>query len=434
MSVKNEALKDLNKFLEKNISNIDKRFFANLKTTMEDTLTKTVHYDDELSITHIITGDIPAMWNRDSAAQVRPFLLFSKESVAMQKIIKGIINNYKKQIKLDPYANAFTFGDGSKGHIDDLTDMKVGVWERKFEIDSLCYPIQLAYLYWKNSDDCSIFDNEFYEMCETVLKTFSIEQDHSKSKYSFQRISDWLLFENPEKIIYETLPNHGRGNYVKPCGLIWSGFRPSDDACQLHFLIPSNQFAIVILKYMEEIYKTFYGKDTSFIKKLYTEIEQAITQLAIIDYEDTKIFAYEVDGRGNYNLMDDANVPSLLSLPYLAYCENNEKIYQDTRKFILSEVNPFYYKGTVCEGIGSPHTPENFMWHIANGIRGITANDNDEIEKCKQIYISSECGCGMYHEGVNVNNKMDYTRPWFSWSNSVFAEFILKDAGLEVQK
>lgn len=387
--------------------------------------------------TFVITGDIPAMWNRDSACQVRPLLVLAKESEEIRNIIKGVINLHKRQVLIDPYANAFnktadTVGD----HCDDLTDQGPMVWERKYEIDSLCYPIQLAYLYYANTQDDSIFDQGFIDMVEKIYEVFKVEQEHmEKSPYSFRRIADWLLFDNQDRIIYETLNCKGKGTPVGYTGMTWSGFRPSDDACQLGYLVPSNCFAVVVLDYVVEIYnKIWPEKDVTKFVELRNEIAIGIKEFAIVKNQNGEdVYAYEVDGLGNHLIMDDANVPSLLALPYLGFCSLDDQVYQNTRKTILSKENPFYYAGSVAKGIGSPHTPENHIWHISMAIEGLTTTDKSEKERILKQFINTDNNEYLMHEGFHVDDPSCYSRPWFSWANSMFVEFIFSLVGIHVK-
>ncbi|MGL5020723.1 MAG: glycoside hydrolase family 125 protein, partial [Mycoplasmatales bacterium] len=389
--------------------------------------------------TFVITGDIPAMWNRDSAAQVRPLLLLANEDEEIKNIIKGVIKNHKKQIMIDSYANAFNKSPGEVGdHCDDLTEMDPMVWERKYEIDSLCYPIQLAYLYWKNTNDSSIFDAEFDLMAKEIVKTFIVEQNHmEESKYSFRRIADWLLFDYPERIEFESLNNKGMGAPVSYTGMTWSGFRPSDDACKYGYLIPSNMFAVVVLGYLEEIYGEFFD-DSEFVNKflkLKDEINVGIEKYGTYEHPKYgKIYAYEVDGNGNQHFMDDANVPSLLSAPYLGYCTIENEVYQNTRKFLLTEENPYYYEGKAAKGIGSPHTKPNEIWHISMAIQGMTTSCQEERDMIFNMFKNTDAGTNLMHEGFNVDDPNIYSRPWFSWANSMFAEFVLDYNGKKIKK
>ncbi len=403
-----------------------KKMFRN---GLENTFLTTLEEQEDGSV-FVITGDIPAMWLRDSAAQVRPLLILADKDEKIQAIIKGVIHKQFEQILEDPYANAFNKEpdytcDGQK----DLTEMKPIVWERKYEIDSLCYPIQLAYLYSKTTGDQSIFDETFKKVCHTIIDLFVVEQDHmEQSPYSFQRVADWLLFGEPERIEFETLRNMGKGSDVARTGMTWSGFRPSDDACKYGYLVPSNMFAVVILNYMCEISTECMGDDglAAKAKAVADEIDAGIKAHAVIEHEEFgKVYAYEVDGLGNYHLMDDANVPSLLAAPYLGYGAFDDEVYLNTRKMLLSKTNPNYYEGKYAKGIGSNHTAENYIWHIAMAIQGMTSLDLEEKEEILDMFKRTTADTYMMHEGFNVDNPFEFTRPWFSWSNSMFAEFLL---------
>lgn len=406
---------------------IGEMFEQGFKNTYQTTLMKN---DD--GTTFVITGDIPAMWNRDSAAQVRPLLNLVNRDVEIKNLVKGVINSHKRQVQLDPYANAHNLKPQIGDHSgDDLTKTNPLVWERKYEVDSLCYPLQLAYLYWQRTNDESIFDEEFLNMSKVIVDTFITEQNHhEKSDYSFRRIADWLLFDYPERIKFESLPNRGRGYDVGYTGMTWSGFRPSDDACQFGYLVPANMFAVVVLKYLEQILDQFYPTQESFkltVIKLYQEIDNGIKQHAIIDHPKYgQMYAYEVDGLGGVNLMDDANVPSLLAAPYLGYCEIDDEVYLNTRNFILSTDNPYFYSGSYGSGVGSPHTPENYFWHISLAIEGMTTLSENEKNRILEQFMITDANTLLMHEGINVDNPAEYTRPWFSWANSMFAEFILE--------
>ncbi|GMQ59005.1 glycoside hydrolase family 125 protein [Vallitalea sediminicola] len=407
------------KAIYKNDEKIIKMYENGIKNTFLSTL-----QPQENGETFVITGDIPAMWLRDSAAQVRPLLLFAKNDTVIFNLIAGVIKLQMKQIQIDPYANAFNNGAIGKGHQTDQTDMKPEIWERKYEIDSLCYPIQLSYLFWKTTDSTEHFNEAFISTCLLIIDTFGVEQNHMEnSSYIFERIE-----EDPDRLEYETLSNNGMGNPVSYTGMTWSGFRPSDDACKYGYLIPSNMFAVVILRYIEEI-ATNVLKDKELANqaiKLADKIDEGIKKNAIIKHPKYgEIYAYEVDGNGNYLLMDDANVPSLLSIPYLGYVDFDDPIYLNTRKFLLSKDNPFYYEGKVARGIGSPHTPSNYIWHIALAIQGMTTLHEEEQKKICELFTITDAGTDLMHEGFDVNNPCNFSRPWFSWANSMYAEFIL---------
>ncbi|PKM58265.1 MAG: metal-independent alpha-mannosidase [Firmicutes bacterium HGW-Firmicutes-3] len=368
----------------------------------------------------VITGDIDAMWLRDSSAQIKHYIPYASEIIELQQIIEGVIRRQIKYINHDPYANAFNEYENSKGH-NDITKSSPLVWERKYEIDSLCYPVWIAYLYYKNTGKKTIFTKDFYDALVKIINVFKIEQNHKEdSSYSFQRLNC------PQS---DTLSNEGKGTPIGYTGMTWSGFRPSDDACQYGYLIPANMMASVILGYIEEISREYYmnsvlAKEASTLKN---QIVEGIEKYGIVNHPQYgKIYAYETDGLGNYNLMDDANVPSLLSIPYIGYAKNDDVIYQNTRKFILSKDNPYYYEGKYAKGIGSPHTPHGYVWHIGLIMQGLTSNNDYEKNEVLKYILQTDAGTGFMHEGFNPDDPSEYTRSWFAWANSIFSELLIE--------
>nr|WP_246426810.1 glycoside hydrolase family 125 protein [Paenibacillus rhizosphaerae] len=379
--------------------------------------------------TFVITGDIPAMWLRDSAAQVRPFLVLAKEDPEAADMIEGLVRRQLDSILLDPYANAFNEEANGRGHQADETEMTPWIWERKYEIDSLCYPIQLSYLLWKNTGRTLQFQGSFRQAAEAILNLWTVEQRHEeRSPYRFQR---------RDCVPSDTLVRDGKGAETAYTGMTWSGFRPSDDACEYGYLVPSNMFAVVVLGYLQEIAKEvlqdeeLHGRAT----KLAQEIEQGIREHGIVQHpEFGPIYAYETDGLGHHNLMDDANVPSLLSIPYLGYRDASDEVYQNTRRFILSRNNPYYFEGTAAEGIGSPHTPEGYIWHIALAMQGLTADSREEKLRLLQVMSRTDAGTGLMHESFKADDPAEYTRPWFSWANMMFCELLMDYCGIRVMR
>ncbi|MFY4775201.1 glycoside hydrolase family 125 protein [Metabacillus sp. RGM 3146] len=380
--------------------------------------------------TFIFTGDIPAMWLRDSACQIRPYLTLAREDEEFYKLIKGLVERQLQFILLDPYANAFNEEANGAGHQTDKTDMQPSVWERKYEIDSLCYPLQLSYLLWKATGKTDHFTETFTKAAETILEVWKTEQDHeSNSPYTFER---------PGSPAIDTLPREGKGSETVPAGMTWSGFRPSDDSCIYGYLVPSNMFATVVLGYLKEISEKVLNDPTlaQSASDLCEEIEGGIESYGIYHHETFgPIYAYETDGFGNVHLMDDANVPSLLSIPYLGYRDANDPIYQNTRKFILSKENPYYFEGSAASGIGSPHTPEGYIWHIALAMQGLTASDPAEKERILDLLEATDADTGLMHEGFSADDPSRFTRPWFSWSNAIFSEFVMEqcELGLKIK-
>lgn len=386
-----------------------------------NTMDTTVIYNEEERDTFVITGDIPAMWLRDSTSQVEHYLPFIDEYPILKDLFIGLINRQIKCILIEPYANAFNIEANGQKWDNDLTKDSPWVWERKYEIDSLCFPIRLIYKYWKKSNDSSFFNEDIKTVFATIIDLWETEQYHfEKSDYSFQRLNCALS---------DTLCNNGLGNPVAYTGMTWSGFRPSDDACKYNYLIPSNMFATVVLKYVEEISQVIF-KDESLTlkaKNLRLKIEEGIKKFGISETKEFgKIYAYETDGLGNYNFMDDANVPSLLSIPYIEYRDINDEIYQNTRKFILSKNNPYYYEGKAACGIGSPHTPNKYIWHIALSMQGLTSNNEEEIKSLLNTLINCDGDTKFMHEGFHCDDPSKLTRDWFAWSNSLFSDFVYK--------
>lgn len=388
------------------------------KQCFPNTLETTTKLMDD-GTTFVFTGDIPAMWLRDSSAQVRHYLPLAAQDEELQRVIEGLVKRQLMYIQIDPYANAFNEEDNDNRYEDDLTELNPWVWERKYEIDSLCYPIQLSYLYWKQTGMTTLFDETFLNTMKTIIRLWRTEQRHfEQSPYRFARTT------GPKT---DTLRNDRMGMPVNYTGMTWSGFRPSDDACTFGYLIPANMFACVVLGYMEEIAEHIYAdaqvKEEAGI--LREEIDYGIRTYGIYRHpEFGEMFAYETDGFGNYNLMDDANVPSLLSIPYLGYADKDDPIYSNTRKFILSKQNPYYYEGSQAKGIGSPHTPKHYIWHISLSMQALTSSDNEEIAEIVRTLTRTDADTGYMHEGFHVNDPSAYTRPWFAWANSLFAELI----------
>jgi uncharacterized protein len=373
--------------------------------------------------TYVITGDIDAMWLRDSSAQVWPYLPLCKGDKDLAQLIKGVIHRQAKCILKDPYANAFYKDENkiSEWKQSDITDMKPGIHERKWEIDSLCYPIRLSHGYWKETGDTSAFDAQWVEAMQLVIRTFTEQQRFDgQGPYTFQRTTAWAT---------DGVPLGGYGYPVKPNGLICSMFRPSDDATIFAYLIPSNFFAYESLRHLQEIGSAI-GKDTALVKPasaLSSVLKKALADHAKVKHDQFgEIYAYEVNGFGSYNLMDDANVPSLLALPYLGAVNASDPVYQDTRRYVLSESNPFFFKGKAAEGIGGPHAGLNMIWPLSIIMRGLTSSDEKEIKYCLDTLQHAHAGTGFMHESFDKDDAYKFTRKWFAWANTLFGEFVLK--------
>lgn len=389
-----------------------------------NTLDTTVHFrkdDDGKYDTFVYTGDIAAMWLRDSGAQVWPYVQLANSDTELKNMIAGVICRQFKCICLDPYANAFYDGPKEGEWKTDLTTMIPGLHERKWEIDSLCYPIRLAYEYWKVTGDASIFDEVWLQAIADVVKTFTEQQrKDGTGPYVFQRKTERAL---------DTINNNGLGAPVSGCGLIVSSFRPSDDATTFQYLIPSNFFAVSSLRKAAEILSKV-NKDEGLARKcagLADEVEAALKKHAVYNHpEYGRIYAFEVDGFGNHLLMDDANVPSLLAMPYLGDVDVNDEVYQNTRRFVWSESNPYFFSGTAGEGIGGPHIGYDMAWPMSIMMKAFTSQNDEEIKECVTMLLNTDNDTGFMHESFNVNDPSDFTRPWFAWQNTLFGELIVK--------
>ncbi len=372
--------------------------------------------------TAVITGDIAAMWLRDSSAQVWPYLPFAAKDDHLRALLEGLIRRQARCILIDPYANAF-MADLNAPPLEwsrkDDTELKQGVGERKYELDSLCYPIRLAYGYWKSTGGTQPFDKRWHDSVRLVLATMRVQQrKHGPGPYRFQRTA---------RTPTETLAEKGFGNPVKPVGLIASGFRPSNDACILPFLIPSNLFAVTSLRQLAEMANGILN-DTSLASDasaLAQEVEQALRQHAIAPMPDGTIWAYEVDGFGSQMLMDDANVPSLLALPYLN-SSPDAALYARTRAFVWSERNPWFFRGTAGEGIGGPHEGINMIWPMSQTVYALTSRSEAEVSRALKMLKVGSASSGFIHESYDRNNPNQFTRAWFAWANTLFGELVAK--------
>jgi meiotically up-regulated gene 157 (Mug157) protein len=384
--------------------------------TFSNTFTTTLRRQQDGGV-FVITGDIPAMWLRDSAAQVRPYLHLAKTDEQFAALIAGVVRRQVGYVLLDPYANAFNETANGRCHNNDKTDMSDWIWERKYELDSLCAPIKLAHDLWKVTGQTDHLDETFVRAARLIVQTITLEQRHKNSSYSFER------FDCPPG---DTLSNRGRGNPVGYTGMSWSGFRPSDDACVYNYLVPSNMLAVVAT----DCLVAMSLNDSSLqnqAKALASAIRAGIENHGKIKHQTFgEIYAYETDGLGNHNLMDDANVPSLLAMPYMGYCPKDDATYQRTRAFVLSEANPYFYKGKSATGIGSPHTPQDYIWPIALCMQGLTSNSRDAQLALLETVMNTDAGTGLMHESLHKDDPTKFTRPWFAWANSLFAEFVME--------
>jgi len=373
--------------------------------------------------TAVLTGDIAAMWLRDSSAQVWPYLPLAAKDRDLRGLLEGVIRRHTRCLLIDPYANSF-MADLSAPPLEwslkDETEMRQGVGERKYELDSLCYPIRLAHGYWKSTGDTAPFDSQWKSAMQTVLNTMRVEQrKDGPGPYHFQRSA-----LNPT----DSLVN-GIGNPLQPNGLIASAFRPSDDACLLPFFIPANLFAVRSLRQLAAMSSSILhdANMANQANNLASEVEAALRQHALVSTPAGTIWAYEIDGFGGHVLMDDANAPSLLSLPYLE-SSPDPAVYARTRAFAWSTQNPWFFRGKAGEGIGGPHIGRDSIWPMSQIMYALTSNSNTEIKTCIQMLKASAAATGFMHESYDRNDTAVFTRAWFAWANTLFGELIGKVA------
>jgi uncharacterized protein len=388
-----------------------------------NTLDTTVTFGtrDNRPDTLVITGDINAMWLRDSTAQITPYLPLAREDRKLKDLIAGVINRQTLCILIDRYANAFSFGARAcPWGVNDKPPLRAELCERKWEVDSLCYPVRLAHAYWKTTGDTGCFHEGWQQGSKLIVKTFREQQRlNGPGPYTFQRPTN-----NP----IDTPPFDGIGNPTRPVGMIHSAFRPSDDACVYPFLIPANLFAVVTLNQLAEIHATVLSQRAfaAECRELAHQVNKAVSKFGKAKRATHAVYAYEVDGFGNQLFMDDANVPSLLSLPYLGCCAPDDPVYRNTRALILSKENPYFFRGQAAEGIGGPHAGLNMIWPLGIIMRALTSTNHNEILFCLQMLKATHAGSGFMHEAFDKDDPRKFTRAWFAWANTLFGELILR--------
>ena len=374
----------------------------------------------------VITGDIAALWLRDSAAQLRPYLHLVRGDAQLTRLYRGLIRRHARCVLIDPYANAFTRDPASTSGLDwsrtDRTEMKPGVAERKWELDSLCYVLRLAHDYWQASGDTEPFDAAWAEAARTIVATFKAQQRvTSPGPYRFQRRS-----EQPTET---TLA--GIGVPTRKTGLIHSAFRPSDDACTFPCNIPGNLFAVATLRELAQMAGAVL-RDPALSAEalaLADEVEQAVYKHGTMRLPDGRqVFAYETDGYGNHLFMDDANLPSLLGLAYLRCVAPDNPLWRTTAAAVWSEDNPWFFRGTAAEGVGGPHIGEGQVWPMGIIVRALSSSDEAVIAGALKTLRNTHAGTGFMHEAFDKDDPAKFTRNWFAWTNGLFGELVVKVA------
>ncbi|OAD72321.1 glycoside hydrolase family 125 protein [Phycomyces blakesleeanus NRRL 1555(-)] len=415
---------------------------GDLKTLLENCLPNTLDttvewFDvDNSSSSHdprafLITGDIPAMWIRDSTNQISPYASIAKKDPRLQRLILGVLNVQATYLYYDPYANAFLRPwDAPKQDERYGADDRVipnydatYVWESKYELDSIANFFQLANNYIQATQD---YEGVFLssEWLKAVPRVLIVLHDQMKDGYRFRRTT-----ERPT----ETLGENGRGGIARECGLVKSAFRPSDDATTFPYLIPANaQLAVQLqmlsdhLQHVPHLLTPLLIDIEQRTRKLSQTVRTAIEKHGIVEHPTFgRIYAFEVDCYGSYLLMDDANMPSLLSLPILGYVSRTNTVYQATRAFVLSLNNPWYFEGTFASGVGGPHTGQDMIWPMSLLVRIQTSVDEVEIRHVLDEVKRWSARTGLMCESFDKNEPSQFTRPWFSWANGLAGTTII---------
>ncbi|KAK5129098.1 hypothetical protein LTR08_003918 [Meristemomyces frigidus] len=431
--------------VSRNISDPDlKRLFLNAYPNTLDTAIAWKGYasgtDEEL--TFVITGDINAMWLRDSANQMQsylPVLQASDSPDSLASLYRGVINLQARYLMVDPYCNSFQPPVESQispspnpSASDDTVRpnyTNTSVFECKYELDSLAAFLEVSTNYYNATQDATFFRKyQWVAAIESVMAvaenmtvpSYDSSGNVSELSYSFTRLTTRSS---------ETTENDGLGNpFNNGTGLVRSFFRPSDDSTIFQGFIPANMMFSRYLESASDIMYAIGDQDTlaSRMCNMAATLRTAITKFGVVSggpYGD--IYAFEVDGYMGQNIMDDANIPSLLAAPFFGYLDVNDPVYQNTRQLLLSANNPYFMRGPVLSAIGGAHDGPGFAWPMASIVRILTSNDEAEITQQLQEIVSSTDGLGLIHESISTFNGSDWTRQWFSWANGLFGQMIL---------
>eukprot|EP01112_Ceratiomyxa_fruticulosa_P012174 TRINITY_DN335_c0_g2_i5.p1 TRINITY_DN335_c0_g2~~TRINITY_DN335_c0_g2_i5.p1 ORF type:complete len:474 (-),score=85.65 TRINITY_DN335_c0_g2_i5:187-1608(-) len=414
------------KMVDQDLATIFQNCYPN---TLDTTVTHFVPKgEDGLPDTFVITGDIQAMWLRDSTNQVIVYMPYAKQDPNLQTMLLGVVYRQAKSILIDSYANAFNLDNTTQSPwMSDrrIPPMTLPLHEGKYELDSLCAFLKLSYSYWNETQDPSPFQNLIWQTAvQKAVNTIQIQQ-----KDSWEDKNPEYFFQRETSAPTDTLM-HGVGIPSKRTGMSKSPFRPSDDAATLPFPIAANSMAVVSLKRISQIFSNNGPAPNpglfQQIISLANEIEDGIRKFGIINHVNFgQIYAFEVDGFGNTYVMDDANIPSLLSLPYLGWCEKDDPLYLNTRKVLLSPDNPYWCKGSAGSGIGGPHIGLGWIWPMSIITQAETSTNDDEILGCLELLKNSTAGTGFMHESFWKEDVDNFTRSWFAWANSHFGNLIL---------
>ncbi|KIX08747.1 uncharacterized protein Z518_03404 [Rhinocladiella mackenziei CBS 650.93] len=400
----------------------------------------------------IVTGDINAEWLRDSTNQLAQYQLLAKSAPDISNLLLGAINTQAEFVISSPYCNAFQPPDpsrlplvhsGQDDYVHPAYEPRV-VFECKYELDSLAAFLALTNQYHASTGSTAFLTPRWFKALQGVIHVLD-----AQAKPTFNADTGWYerneyTFSRYTRIGTETLNLEGTGNPLADhTGLVRSAFRPSDDATILGFLIPANAMMSVELARTSQLLRTASSAaptstEATWMLRVADDLESRAETIkaGIYKHAVTKhpefgeVFTYEVDGYGSHLLMDDANVPSLLSLPLLGFLDASDPIYQNTRRMILSQRgNPYYLSGSKFSGIGGPHIGLRNAWPMSVLVQAMTSTSDEEILECLDR-VKNVSAFGLINESVDVHRGVrgggdGMTRSWFAWANSVFAQTIL---------
>lgn len=476
------------------------RLFQNSFPNTLDTMVKWHGYANDAEgnstteeLSYIITGDIDAMWLRDSASQLYSYLSFlsphktelTDDIASLNSLWRGLINSHARYIIISPYCHSFQPPpeSGIPPSVNGAYDQnnprpaydRNKVFDCKWELDSLASFLQVSVGYWTRTHDHAFFAR--YQWIEAVkaavdaaaamrLGTYDTEGRVLPSAWTF---TGWTNRGS------ETLTNDGLGNPVRSNGMVRTAFRPSDDATIFQLLVPAN---MMWAKYLEEASvlvaelaegavhpldatKQAMARElTQTMRDFARGIREGIDADGVVAHREFgDIFAYECDGYGGVNLMDDANVPSLLSMPLFRYDESRYplpksvagrdygKIYQNTRRFAMSMANPYWAQGPAISAVGGPHLGPGKGWPMAALVAGLTAFEAESgfvdargdsldagagealvafVGEQLGMVLNSTSGWGVVHESVDSWRGASFTRAWFGWANGLLGELVVR--------
>ncbi|MCJ1365406.1 hypothetical protein MMC16_004527 [Acarospora aff. strigata] len=355
--------------------------------------------------------DSNAMWLRDSANQMQsylPLLQASSSEDSIASLYRGVINLQSRYLLTSPYCNSFQppveSGIAPASNSAARDDKVIpayndqAVFECKYELDSLAAFLEVSSNYYSRTQDLDFFRRyRWVDAIKAVMgvagammtPTYAPNGSVNSSPYTFTRLTTRAS---------ETLENDGIGNPVQAdTGLVRSAFRPSDDATIFQLFIPANMMFSRYLNTTAQIMASLGNQYTlaADMSRLSTQLRDAITRLGVVnDPTYGSVYAYEIDGYGSRNLMDDANIPSLLSAPFIGYLDTSDPVYQSTRKFVLSSNNPYFMRGPAINAVGGPHNGPGYAWPMASIIRILTSDDDAEITATLKEIVSSTDGLG----------------------------------------